>query len=63
MNTQGERMNESGQTIFFALAGVSPGIPQLEWVIGELRERLAGRPPVVTDISAAQAVREERDRR
>ena len=43
MNTQGERMNESGQTIFFALAGVSPGIPQLEWVIGELRERLAGR--------------------
>lgn len=29
----------------------------------EMRQRLAGRPPVLTDVSAAQAVREERDRR
>jgi len=31
--------------------------------IAELRERLSQLPPVVPDVSPAQAVREERDRR
>ena len=29
----------------------------------EMLERLAGRPPIQADVSAAQLVREERDRR